>query len=81
MNKRLCRFSLVVLLTGLTGLLYAGDVAVLMSSDAEVYQAALDGFRETSRHRIVSEYNMKKILPHSETSWPKFGQPTNLTLF
>jgi putative ABC transport system substrate-binding protein len=60
MNKILCRLCLVVLLTGLTGLLYAGDVAVLMSSDAEVYQAALEGFRETSRHRIVSEYTMRE---------------------
>jgi len=32
----------------------AADIAVVMSSDANVYQGALEGFREVVRHRILS---------------------------
>ena len=31
----------------------AADNAVVMSSDAEVYQETLEGFRDVARHRIV----------------------------
>jgi putative ABC transport system substrate-binding protein len=37
----------------------AADIAVVMSSDAEVYQEALEGFREAARHRIVGVQNLK----------------------
>ena len=43
----------LILLAGLTANLRAADTAVVMSSDAEVYQETLEGFRDVARHRIV----------------------------
>ena len=37
-------------------------MTIIMSSDADLYQGSLEGFRESLRHRIVTEYDMKGIL-------------------
>jgi putative ABC transport system substrate-binding protein len=42
---------LVVLASAVRG--HAADIAVLMSSNASVYQEALEGFRESTQHRIM----------------------------
>jgi putative ABC transport system substrate-binding protein len=39
--------------------LRAQNVAVVMSSDASAYQEALEGFKETTRHRIVGVQTLK----------------------
>jgi len=38
---------------------YAADIAVVISSEANVYQEALEGFREVVRHRIVNVQTLK----------------------
>jgi ABC-type uncharacterized transport system substrate-binding protein len=37
----------------------AGNVAVLLSSDADEYKEALRGFKETAGHQVVSVYDME----------------------
>lgn len=36
----------------------SGTVAIIMSANVDSYTEALKGFKRTSRHRIVAEYNM-----------------------
>jgi len=40
------------------GLAAAGNVAVLLSSDADEYKEALRGFKETAGHQVVAVYDM-----------------------
>ena len=37
----------------------AADIAVVVSSDAKIYQEALEGFREVIGHRISSVQTLK----------------------
>ena len=39
----------------------AADIAVVISSDANVYQEALEGLREVVPHRIVSVYEPRRM--------------------
>ena len=50
-------FFILVLFTAQIG---AENIAVVMSSDANLYQEALEGFREAVRHRIVSVQTLKE---------------------
>ena len=40
----------------------ATSIVVLISSDAAAYQGALEGFKETTRHRIVGVQILKENL-------------------
>jgi len=44
---------------GLVGPACGGEVAVIKSSDADVYNESLVGFRQTIRHRVVAEYDIR----------------------
>ncbi len=45
--------------SGLAGPVQGGEVTVITSSNADLYQGSLEGFRKTLRHRIVTEYDIK----------------------
>ena len=59
MKKALLKLLILPFLLGLSLPVHGGDVAVITSSDADLYQGSLEGFRKTLRHRIVTEYDMK----------------------
>ena len=49
----------------------AADVVVVMSSEAEIYREALEGFRETISHRIVGVQNLKDNLTTGRDEFKK----------
>ena len=60
--KALFATVLALLLLAVTPMgVRAADIAVVMSSDANVYQEALEGFREVVPHRIVSVYEPRRM--------------------
>jgi putative ABC transport system substrate-binding protein len=48
-----------LVLVAFTGQVCAADAIVVMSSDAEIYREALEGFRETARFQIAGVQNLK----------------------
>jgi len=54
MKALLANVCVLLLLAGAAVGLHAADIAVVLSSNANVYQGALEGFREVVRHRILS---------------------------
>jgi putative tryptophan/tyrosine transport system substrate-binding protein len=60
MKALLVKILIAVLFAALVGVSRAENIAVLMSSDASAYQEALEGFRETTRHRIVGVQTLKE---------------------
>jgi ABC-type uncharacterized transport system substrate-binding protein len=59
MNRVLLKLLLLLFLLGLSAPVHAGDVAVMMSANVGPSRGALQGFKKTLRHRIVTEYDMK----------------------
>ncbi len=59
MKKVFLKLLILPFLLGLSLPVHGGNVAVMMSADADLYQGSLEGFRKTLRHRIVTEYDMK----------------------
>jgi putative ABC transport system substrate-binding protein len=53
MKAMLTQILVILVLAVSVAPLRAQNVAVVMSSDASAYQEALEGFKETTRHRIV----------------------------
>ena len=49
----------------------ATDVIVVMSSEADIYREALEGFRETVSHRIVGVQNLKDNLTTGRDEFKK----------
>ncbi len=59
MKKVFLKLLILPFLLGLTVPVHAGDVAVMMSANVRPSRGALLGFKETVRHRIVTEYDLK----------------------
>ena len=60
--KALFAKVLVLLLVAVSAVgVHAANIAVVMSSEANVYQEALEGFREVVPHRIVSVYEPRRM--------------------
>src|SRR5678815_1049115 len=54
MKALVAKIFAIFLLAASVGQSRAENIAVILSSDAAVYQETLEGFREVVRHRIVS---------------------------
>ena len=59
MKRVLFQLLILLFLIGVSSPVDSGDVSVLMSSNVDASREALQGFRETLRHRIVSEHDMR----------------------
>jgi len=83
--KSKMKMVLLLLLTlcfvpGLAGPVHGGDVAVIKSSGADVYQESLEGFRQTIRHRIVAEYDMREEFERGRKALAKLQSTVNPNL-
>jgi len=59
--KRLFLQLLILLVSfGAVASVHGGDVTVLMSANVDASRQALQGFRETVRHRIISQHNIRE---------------------
>jgi len=64
----------------LAGPVHGGDVAVIKSSGADVYEESLEGFRQTIRHRIVAEYDMRGEFERGRKALAKLQSTVNPNL-
>jgi len=65
---------------GLAGPVHGGDVAVIKSSGADVYEESLEGFRQTIRHRIVAEYDIRGEFERGRKALAKLQSTVNPNL-
>jgi len=59
---------------------HSGEVAVIKSSGAGVYKESLEGFRQTIRHRVVAEYDMRGDLERGREALAKLRSTVNPNL-
>jgi len=80
MKKVVFNFLVLVFLTGVVGPVHGGEVAVIKSSGADVYNESLVGFRQTIRHRVVAEYDMRGDLERGREALAKLRSTGNPNL-
>ncbi len=80
MKKVIFKIFILILVTGVVGPIYAGDVAVIKSSGAAVYKESLEGFRQTIRHRVVAEYDMRDDYERGRKALEKLQSTVNPNL-
>ncbi len=80
MKKFLFTTLPLILITAVVGPVHAGGVAVIRSSGADVYKESLEGFRQTIRHRVVAEYDMRGDLERGREALAKLRSTVNPNL-
>jgi len=80
MKKLLFQLLILVSLAGVVGPVHGGDVAVIKSSGADAYEESLEGFRQTIRHRIVAEYDMRGEFERGRKALAKLQSTVNPNL-
>jgi len=80
MKKVLLLLLTLSFVPGLAGPVYGGEVAVIKSSGADIYKESLEGFRQTIRHRVVAEYDMRGDLERGREALAKLRSTVNPNL-
>ncbi len=80
MKKVVINFLILAFLTGVVGPVHGGEVAVITSSGAGVYKESIEGFRQTIRHRVVAEYDMRGDLERGREALVKLRSTVNPNL-
>ncbi len=80
MKKALLKLLILPFLLGLSLPVHGGDLTIITSSDADLYQESLEGFRKTLRHRIVSEHDMKGDLDRGRKALTEIQSKINPNL-
>jgi len=80
MKKVLLLLLTLCFVPGLVGPVRGGEVAVIKSSGADGYKESLEGFRQTIRHRVVAEYDMRGDLERGREALAKLRSTVNPNL-